>query len=126
MADAAAKRPGVATQVGFNYLKNPMLGLAKDIIASGEIGEIRTFRGVHAEDYMADAAGALDLAARPGGRRRRPGRHRQPHPRDRALPGRPDLVADGARSRRRSPSGPSAPAHPSRGPSRSTTSPGCS
>ncbi len=54
MADAAAKA-GVATQVGFNYLKNPMLALAKDIIASGEIGEIRTFRGVHAEDYMADA-----------------------------------------------------------------------
>ncbi len=54
MADAAAAA-GVATQVGFNYLKNPMLALAKDIITSGEIGEIRTFRGVHAEDYMADA-----------------------------------------------------------------------
>ncbi len=54
MADAAAAA-GLATQVGFNYLKNPMLALAKDMIASGEIGEIRTFRGVHAEDYMADA-----------------------------------------------------------------------
>ena len=54
MADAAAAA-GLATQVGFNYLKNPMLALAKDIVASGEIGEIRTFRGVHAEDYMADA-----------------------------------------------------------------------
>ena len=53
MADAAAAA-GLATQVGFNYLKNPMLALAKEIIASGEIGEIRTFRGVHAEDYMAD------------------------------------------------------------------------
>ena len=51
----AAEAAGLATQVGFNYLKNPMLALAKDIIASGEIGEIRTFRGVHAEDYMADA-----------------------------------------------------------------------
>ena len=54
MADAA-KAAGLASQVGFNYLKNPMLALARDIIASGEIGEIRTFRGVHAEDYMADA-----------------------------------------------------------------------
>jgi predicted dehydrogenase len=54
MADAAAAA-GLATQVGFNYLKNPMLALAKEVIASGEIGEIRTFRGVHAEDYMADA-----------------------------------------------------------------------
>ncbi len=54
MADAA-EAAGLATQVGFNYLKNPMLALAKDIIASGEIGQIRTFRGIHAEDYMADA-----------------------------------------------------------------------
>src|SRR5947209_5582602 len=32
MADAA-ERAGVKTQVGFNYLKNPMLALARDIIA---------------------------------------------------------------------------------------------
>ena len=51
----SAERAGIVTQVGFNYLKNPMLALAKEIIASGEIGEVRTFRGVHAEDYMADA-----------------------------------------------------------------------
>jgi len=51
----AATKAGVATQVGFNYLKNPMLALAKRLIESGEIGEVRTFRGVHAEDYMADA-----------------------------------------------------------------------
>lgn len=54
MADAAAAA-GLATQVGFNYLKNPMLALAKEVIASGEIGAIRTFRGVHAEDYMTDS-----------------------------------------------------------------------
>lgn len=54
MADAAAAA-GLATQVGFNYLKSPMLALAKEIIEGGEIGEVRTFRGVHAEDYMADA-----------------------------------------------------------------------
>ncbi len=51
----AAESAGVVTQVGFNYLKNPMMALAKRIIDSGEIGEIRTFRGVHAEDYMANA-----------------------------------------------------------------------
>ncbi len=54
MAQAAA-RAGVVTQVGFNYLKNPMIALAKRLIEAGEIGEVRTFRGVHAEDYMADA-----------------------------------------------------------------------
>ena len=50
----AAEKAGVVTQVGFNYLKNPMLTLAKRIIDAGDIGQIRTFRGVHAEDYMAD------------------------------------------------------------------------
>ena len=54
MADAA-ERAGLKTQVGFNYLKNPMLALARDVIASGELGEIVSFRGIHAEDYMADA-----------------------------------------------------------------------
>ena len=54
MADAA-EAAGVKTQVGFNYLCNPMLGLAREMIAAGELGEIRSYRGVHAEDYMADA-----------------------------------------------------------------------
>ncbi|UXM94421.1 Gfo/Idh/MocA family oxidoreductase [Bartonella sp. HY329] len=50
----AAEKAGVQTGVGFNYIKNPMMKLARDIIASGEIGEVRSFRGVHAEDYMYD------------------------------------------------------------------------
>ncbi len=45
---------GWQAQVGLNYLKNPMFALAKNIIANGEIGEIRTFRGIHAEEYLAD------------------------------------------------------------------------
>ena len=52
----AAERAGVTTAVGFNYLKNPMLRLARDIVASGDIGEVRTFQGIHSEDFMADAA----------------------------------------------------------------------
>lgn len=55
MADAAAAA-GVKTQVGFNYLCNPMLKLAREMITAGELGEIRSYRGIHAEDYMADAA----------------------------------------------------------------------
>lgn len=50
----AAERAGVVTLVGFNYLKNPMVELAREIIASGEIGEITGYRGIHAEDFMAD------------------------------------------------------------------------
>ena len=50
----AAEKAGIQTAVGFNYLKNPMFALAKQIIDSGEIGEIRNFRGIHAEDFMVD------------------------------------------------------------------------
>jgi predicted dehydrogenase len=50
----AAEAKGVVTQVGYNYIKNPMLVLARDMIAHGELGDITGFRGVHAEDYMAD------------------------------------------------------------------------
>ncbi len=50
----AAEAAGRRTQVGFNYLCNPMLALAREMIAAGEIGEVVSYRGVHAEDYMAD------------------------------------------------------------------------
>ena len=50
----AAEKAGVATQVGFNYIKNPLLKQARDMIAAGELGEITGFRGIHAEDYMHD------------------------------------------------------------------------
>ncbi|MEZ5667870.1 MAG: Gfo/Idh/MocA family oxidoreductase [Alphaproteobacteria bacterium] len=53
---AAAAAAGVPTAIGYNYLKNPMIGLARDIIQSGEIGEVVGFRGIHAEDYMTDPA----------------------------------------------------------------------
>lgn len=63
----AAEAAGVKTQVGFNYLCNPMLGLARDMIAAGELGEIRGYRGVHAEDYMADSAGLFTFRHDPAG-----------------------------------------------------------
>ena len=63
----AAEAAGVKTQVGFNYLCNPMLGLAREMIAAGELGDIRAYRGVHAEDYMADAAGAFTFRHDPAG-----------------------------------------------------------
>ena len=66
MADAAEAR-GVKTQVGFNYLCNPMIGLAKQMIAAGELGEIRGYRGLHCEDYMADAEGPFTFRHEPAG-----------------------------------------------------------
>ncbi len=63
----AAEAAGVKTQVGFNYLCNPMLALAREMIAAGELGEIRGFRGLHAEDYMADASGPFTFRHDPAG-----------------------------------------------------------
>jgi predicted dehydrogenase len=50
----AAQEAGVVTMVGFNFLRNPMIRLAKELIETGEIGQIVSFRGRHAENYMAD------------------------------------------------------------------------
>jgi len=52
----AAEAAGVCTLVGYNYLRSPAIGLARDLITSGEIGEVRHFRGVHFEDFMVDPA----------------------------------------------------------------------
>lgn len=66
MAEAAEAK-GIKTQVGFNYLCNPMLGLAREMIAAGELGEIRGYRGIHCEDYMADASGLFTFRHDPAG-----------------------------------------------------------
>lgn len=63
----AAEAAGVPTFVGFNYLKNPMTRLARQIVESGEIGEVWSFRGIHAEDYMTDAAAPWTWRLDPSG-----------------------------------------------------------
>jgi len=63
----AAEARGVRTQVGFNYLCNPMLALARQMIDAGELGEIRSYRGIHAEDYMADPEGPFTFRHDPAG-----------------------------------------------------------
>lgn len=50
---AAAEAADVKTLVGYNYLHNPAIRLAGEIIESGEIGEVVHFRGAHFEDYLA-------------------------------------------------------------------------
>jgi len=49
----AAEAAGVKTLVGYNYLHNPAIRLAQEIIQSGEIGDVIHFRGNHFEDYLA-------------------------------------------------------------------------
>ena len=53
-----AESTGTVTIVGYNYLQNPLMKTAREIVQSGEIGEPVGFRGVHAEDYMADPEAA--------------------------------------------------------------------
>ncbi|MCB0126779.1 MAG: Gfo/Idh/MocA family oxidoreductase [Caldilineaceae bacterium] len=50
----AVEAAGVISMVGFNYLKNPIQGFAKEIIESGEIGEITLFRGQFDQDILVD------------------------------------------------------------------------
>lgn len=63
----AAVTAGVKTQVGFNYICNPIIALARDMIAAGDLGEIRSYRGIHAEDYMADPDAAWTFRHDPEG-----------------------------------------------------------
>lgn len=51
---AAVEKSGVISIVGFNYLKNPAQGFAKQLIESGELGEITLFRGIFDQDFLAD------------------------------------------------------------------------
>jgi len=51
---AAAKASGAANMVGFNYIRTPASQFARQLLRSGEIGEITWFRGEHTEDFYAD------------------------------------------------------------------------
>ncbi|ACI52158.1 oxidoreductase domain protein [Gluconacetobacter diazotrophicus PA1 5] len=61
----AAERAGVVTQVGFNYLRNPMVHTAKEIIASGEIGDIIGFSGQYIAGFMGTPEGSWSWRFQP-------------------------------------------------------------
>ena len=48
----AAEAAGVLTCVGFNFLRNPIIRFARELLDTGEIGTVTGFRGRHAESYM--------------------------------------------------------------------------
>ncbi len=60
-----AEKSGVPTCVGYNYLHNPILRTAHEIIHSGEIGDVVGFRGIHAEDYMSDPSTPYNIRLDP-------------------------------------------------------------
>jgi len=51
---SAAEESGVTNMVGFNYIRTPASQFARQLVASGEIGEVTYFRGEHTEDFFAD------------------------------------------------------------------------
>ncbi len=51
---AAAEKSGAVHMTGFNYIRTPASQMARDIIHSGEIGRITSFRGEHTEDFLAN------------------------------------------------------------------------
>jgi len=51
---AAAARAGISNGVGFTYLRAPLVRHAATIVESGLLGRPVSFRGWHAEDYLAD------------------------------------------------------------------------
>jgi predicted dehydrogenase len=50
----AARRAKVGNVIGFNYICNPMVQVAREMIAAGELGTVIGFRGSYLEDYMSD------------------------------------------------------------------------
>jgi predicted dehydrogenase len=54
MADAAAKAADVAAMVGFTYRRVPAVTLARRIVESGELGEIRQARALYLQDWLSD------------------------------------------------------------------------
>ena len=53
MSDAARKN-GLITLVGFNYIQNPVHALALSTLRNGDLGEVRHARVFFKSDYMAD------------------------------------------------------------------------
>lgn len=61
MAGAArqAEARGVLSMVGFNYRRVPALAHARDLIASGAIGQVRQVRGAYLQDWLVDATAPM-------------------------------------------------------------------
>jgi predicted dehydrogenase len=51
---AAVRKAHIRHMIGFNYRRVPAIAVAKQIIASGQLGQIRHFRGTYLQDWLAD------------------------------------------------------------------------
>jgi predicted dehydrogenase len=57
-AERAAAR-GVRSMVGFTYRRVPAIGLARQLVAEGRLGEIRHVRAQYLQDWIADPAAPM-------------------------------------------------------------------
>ena len=55
-AAARAQARGVRSMIGFNYRRVPALALARELIAGGQVGEIRHVRAAYLQDWLTDPA----------------------------------------------------------------------
>ena len=55
-----SSRPKYSTRVGFNYRRLPAVSLLKEMVESGELGEIRLWRGTWLSDEFVDPAIPFD------------------------------------------------------------------
>ena len=58
-AERAARRAGVTSGVGYNYRWAPLVRYTRELIASGELGEISNYRGRFFSMYGSDPLGLL-------------------------------------------------------------------
>jgi predicted dehydrogenase len=54
-----AARSGVFAMVGFSYRRVPAITFARDLVASGRLGEIRQVRAQYLQDWLVDANGPM-------------------------------------------------------------------
>ena len=61
MAEAATRAAtrGVRSMVGFTYRRVPAIGLARELVAQGRLGEIRHVRAQYLQDWIADPAAPM-------------------------------------------------------------------
>jgi predicted dehydrogenase len=58
VAERAAAR-GIRSMVGFTYRRVPAIGLARQLVAEGRLGEIRHVRAQYLQDWIADPAAPM-------------------------------------------------------------------
>lgn len=56
---AAARAAGIVTTIGYNYRHAPMVQHARELVASGGLGDVRNYRGYFLVDYASDPNAAL-------------------------------------------------------------------